>query len=800
MSGWGDSDGSALGEGSDGSEWWNPGQSSDTPSAPPDAAQPGSAPLSWYAASAGAATDETTWERTPESSWYSESAGPGPVDRPVAPVPNVVASPSTPAPPTPPGPVPAAPPMGTPPIGPPPVAALSFDTPTLAGPPAAAPPSKGRAKGLLIAGLLAAGLGYGGYVGYGVLFGSSAGADSPEAAVQRLIDGIDHGDVAGVLAAASPSELGGVGKVGKRAASLANATFDKTVSGTSNFADVTISGVELESEELAPGVAKVTIKSLKLSATIEGSMSTSGGEGAASGETKATLRIRNGNRVSGMATDGHSEDTFDERLSDAFGPDGGAFAIVLEQPGGWYISPLLTAAEYTRLNLDSRPRSRFRNKMPEPEWDLLADPDEFRANAEPGSAKPEDAVDDIVDWLVDGDVESLLGSVPSDTGSVFAVFRRPIETVAEGKDLSRDKGFRDAFENLSVNGSVVANDAGIARYQVDEMTFDDNSMSFENGSRCDSRKVDDGKNLPIDAAFNCFEGQDVPLLQFQPIVAVREVSDGGKKGWKVDPILSLVETAKSTLDLISGPKLAAALGSLSVERDPAHVVEVKLKKGTVVSAAPKFDSAAFTVFDVSAPPGSTVQFWPVDKSGHRTALAEGDDPHRWGMFAVATFEEDGRMVDVDTTLPRELVVRSDTGKLRIGVRAYGGKVAEMKFAITEPITVEVPKSGVKLSLPDAPISLVLLETNEDYQGYWLTMNGVAAVDEFVLESGEEALRDNGLYFLRLAPFSDEIPESVRLCDSCEGGTRAFYVLRDPKAKDASITLEYASVGDLDGGS
>lgn len=685
-----------------------------------------------------------------------------------------------------------APPPGAPPAAPPTFGTAPPLLPPVAAPAPAAPRAKRKLKGPLIGAVLLAGLGYGGYVGYGLLFGATGGSDSPEAAVQRAVDAVDKADIPGVLASMSPRELNGIDAVGRKALKIADDALGTKGSKERAGIDPEISDVELEAEELAPGVSKVTVKSLRASVTAnktavavaEGAVAPVIGEDRAQeGQANAKLRIRNGHRVTGDSSQGSAKGDFDTDLSHSLGRDGDVFAIAVEEEGGWYISPMLTAAEYTRLYFDNDRFSDYYNELPDPDWELLSKPDDLKKEFDPGEEKPEDAVDAAIDMLSDGDIEALTKAVPSDSGAAIAVFGDSIRKIGNHEDLSANPDLRDDMTGLSIDGEIISNENGIALYRVNEIADDHDSVTLDGTQGCGKNEGFTAEGDLLSNAVGCSHNQRSPMLALRGIIALREVDDGDRTGWKVDPALSLIESAKETLNEFTGSELAASLGSLSIDRDPAHVVKVKAEKGKIVTAAPKMDSAGYTVFDVTAPPKAIVQFWPVDKAGKRTAFTDDSGSAEWGMFSVGAVSKTNQITGALRTRPREMLVASATGKIRIGVLAFGTDFAKMNFAITEVTNIDVPESGVKTSLSDVPISLLQIKS----AGQDIDVESAGITDMSERYGGQLSDDLGPATLVADTAYGGDTPSLLTICTTCEDGTM-YMVLREPGAKEASLTL------------
>ena len=180
---------------------------------------------------------------------------------------------------------------------------------------------------------LIASVGIAALVGVGVLavtamFGSG-GASSPEGAVRQLADAINNKDPLAAVDVLVPSEVrsmrDSVKNVTNRAADLKIVDeASKPLAGV----DLSVDHLELSTEPLADGYAKVVITSGELNASTH------------KAQLSALLQqaMRNGD-------DGSSQADLAKLTGDSGLP---TFVVVIKEDGGWYVSPAYTAVEYIR--------------------------------------------------------------------------------------------------------------------------------------------------------------------------------------------------------------------------------------------------------------------------------------------------------------------------------------------------------------------------------------------------------------------------------------------------------------------
>ncbi len=211
------------------------------------------------------------------------------------------------------------------------------------------------------------------------LRGGSDGAESPEAAVEALMDAIANEDVIGVLEALPPGERdalrSSVEDLAGELQRLGILSEDFDLSGVPGF-DIEFEGVTLESETVGDGVSTVEITG----GTTTG---TSRPDELPWGETVTDVLAEQG------FTFEFEEGTETEELT-------GLQVVAIEDGGGWHVSLFYSIAEIVRAGIGE----------PAPDFGNGVQPD--------GAESPEGAVEALFQRSVDLDIEGLIALLPPD--------------------------------------------------------------------------------------------------------------------------------------------------------------------------------------------------------------------------------------------------------------------------------------------------------------------------------------------------------------------------------------------------
>ena len=248
--------------------------------------------------------------------------------------------------------------------------------------------------------------------GRGLLSGSG-GASSPEEAVRQLGDAIAREDLVGALAILAPDEV-------RDAAELYTSAADKLKSlgvtpkeGTFGGIDLDVSGLELRTRELAPGVARVDIIGGRLAGRIDPSKLGSRVQEFISGMGGGCVIVADEEREE---CDSDSEDM--EPISGSLDldevEDGPLFLVAVQRDGGWYVSPLTTIAEALVRESHS----------PAGDFDAIEDT--------PAATSPKAAAERLIKAANQKSVDDAFAALPSDEWSVLRIYRKAIEEAMDG--------------------------------------------------------------------------------------------------------------------------------------------------------------------------------------------------------------------------------------------------------------------------------------------------------------------------------------------------------------------------------
>lgn len=423
---------------------------------------------------------------------------------------------------------PAAPPAVQPaaqagPTSPPPASAPQMWTPPSGssapqGPapeyavPSTSRPGKGRGWLVGVAALVLA-VGGAGVVGWQLL-GPTGGAESPEAAAEQFLSAMADQDGVGMLAMVNPGEVAGLDDVYAAARDRLQEEGLVTGGAITDALDLELEGLEFDVDELGENVARVSV-------------------------------------VNGKVTASYDPDGLPERLdfvADEF-PDARSETIdigeelrevriepgltVIEVDGQWYVSLLGSVADLVHQQLD-----RYDGGLRDPDYDAVGE------EAEPAvGATPEDVVENIVESVNDGDVESLVDQLPPD----LALSLRPYAGTVER-----------FLEDYAIGATITQNDLeleveeigdGLVRVNVEEAEFSAEGYAEDEYGAGDV-SVYDACVVATDYEYGYEDGYCAPdaLLEDlgvdRPYVVMREIDDG----YQLDPIATVSSYAATIVE------------------------------------------------------------------------------------------------------------------------------------------------------------------------------------------------------------------------------------------------------------
>lgn len=248
--------------------------------------------------------------------------------------------------------------------------------------------------------------------GRGLLLGSG-GASSPEEAVRQLGDTIAREDLVGALAILAPDEVRDAAELYSSAADKLKGLGVTPKEGTFGGIDLDVSGLELRTKELGPGVARVDVIGGRLGGRIDPSklgprvqdfMSRMDAECVFAGDDEQE------------DCDSDSKDMEPKSGSVDLDEveDGPLYLVAVERDGGWYVSPLTTIAE---LIVES-------SESPEGDFDAIEDT--------PAASSPKAAVERLIKAANRQSTGDAFAALPSDEWAVLRIYREAIDEAMEG--------------------------------------------------------------------------------------------------------------------------------------------------------------------------------------------------------------------------------------------------------------------------------------------------------------------------------------------------------------------------------
>jgi len=428
----------------------------------------------------------------------------------------------------------------------------------------------------------------------GALVGGN-GADTPEAAVRQLADAISHEDPLAALDVISPDEVRTLRDTVDSASRKAE-ELELVDAAGAPFAgiDLSVDGLELETEDLAPGYVKVHATG-----------------GIIQGRTDRAGFSDFAQRAMGDH-EGTDEGEIDLASLETDGPE--PFVVVVERDGSWYVSVAYTALEYVR----------------ESEGGAPADYGSARAQAASlGADSPEAAARDMLDAVAAGNWERVLELVPPDEIPVYDYRAWILDAAAE----SEPNMTVDEFEVVSTE---TAGDTALVTVQVAVSYTDE-----YDGETYTTRLADDcAASVYYGFFFEEANGEScLSVLSFVPFarfntndlgrgednVRVTAVQRDGR--WFLSPVGTALDYLDEALDRIDRDWLYVTFG-LAYEIEP----EAALTLGQAIEP-----QGGVRVFSLEGRAGQEIigVVGTEDNNGYSSAeiyAPDGENLDAWGLF------------------------------------------------------------------------------------------------------------------------------------------------------------------------
>ncbi|MEJ7584108.1 MAG: PPC domain-containing protein [Acidimicrobiales bacterium] len=520
------------------------------------------------------------------------------------------------------------------------------------------------------------------------LGGDSGGAKDPEAAVRDLAAAASAEDPAAALAVMNPDEVRAMGElyadIERRAKALGYAPKGKALGGL----DFKLEGLRFEVDELSNDVAKVTVAGGTLRYDVS--------------------RSKLGRKVNDLiefeaATEGDPGDpvevpdeTYSGRLEpedlahqqDGSGPEQDPFIMVVKRGGGWYVSPLYTAAEYV-TQVNGLPAGAF---------------DDIEAG-EATADSPQAAVKNLADALGRVDSDRAIDQLSGTELIVLRSYRKSIaDLLAQSLD---DSGVENPRADLAeVDVSTDELEGGLVKATI--TTVEGTARWTDEDGEQQAAFAWDGKCLTVtrqgeDDNVDCITA-DTRRYGITDAFLVLE-DEGG--GWQVSPVATLLRYAEEMLPKLDDNLLSRFFGAPQLV-EPIGPAEI----GTPLTA--KLNDAGFAVYDVAVKQGEGFSLdarseddeesfaYLVDEDGREitsSSVLEPEVDATWKLIVVRDpYEEATVEVSLIPVLERPLT----TGKTARGAIAQPGQIVDYTFDAEagDDVTVEFDNDDLDATLLD----------------------------------------------------------------------------------------------------
>jgi hypothetical protein len=493
-----------------------------------------------------------------------------------------------------------------------------------------------------------------GFLAVRALTGGGGGASSPEAAVEDLAAALENEDPIAALEAMDPDEVEALTDViesaSARAEQLGFSPGDQTFGGI----DLGLTGTEYEVDTLGDGVARVTISGGSARIDVDRS-----GLGDL---TDAVIDATGGEDGDPDRTTVETDDLVAE---DEEGDEIEPFVVAVERDGGWYVSPLHTAAQYVVDGLG------------------LANPDLPAPDPGDGAEDPEAAVRDLLTAAgsLDGEATADLAAGP--TGDVLRAYASPLEewvgaevesAEVEIDTLQTEVGEREGGGRrvvvTALEGTVTWTDPDEGEEQTASVVWDGTCLVTGDPEEVEALPEDER----VEASDFCLtDGWAQVGVEDLAVVAVEE---GGS--WRIDPLATIGDYVTTIV-----PELTEAhvLRFLEVPEAAEPTDAISAGEPTPV----ELDEAGVAVLSLTVDPDQrfTITAETDDDEDEVNAYLVGPDGDIQSAFDPLEPEGSGEY---------ELVVYTEAwapGEVMVGVSA----VAEEPLSIGEPASGEIAAVG-----------------------------------------------------------------------------------------------------------
>ena len=646
---------------------------------------------------------------------------------------------------------------------------------------------RSKLKSPLLLGSIAAGLlvlGMGAWAAFQFFGGSGAG--SPEEVLTTMADAVNAQDPVLAATVVDPDELPMLVELmtefeGARERSGLGG------SGPVKGTELEVTDLDLDVDELAPNVARVTLTDGELSASYDLKEAPAPVQAFVDNDDRDK-------RESGSVSVDDYEDEVGAELS----------AIVVKKGRGWYVSPSLTTADLLVEAQDDNYKSG--------DFDGYGDVDFFAEGAE----SPAAVLEELSDAVASGDPEEVAAQLPSDQGQAAVVFQDAAEQFL-ANELYPDDGDAGTFDRnrwefdraethteKGPNGTTrLVIDSGKASViDTDGQKYDLDADGWKlcskaSGEDRDCLNVLTGKTSEVDGW-----GSDAPLshlytevLGESPSLLMREV-DGG---WKLDPVATLLDLGVSALrqldqnyvESIALQPVGDADVTLTAEQDKVDLT---------------FNDAGFTSVAVPTEPDGVYSVVVDDVDPNLFAISNPD-----GYSSGVAYLDNGGYYDGSSADRQDGLSAAFIATDKTTVLGFGGPTNSLKRATARIVKVKQAKAKVGDEVQgslDSPLALYRLpaEIGTNYELEFAAskettidvMDGDGELDSYGLQGGYsyDTISSSGKDDTSNTSFSADWSESLVVVRGEPGTSFSFRVTKSPLGfEGGSLTKSVFVPGD-----
>lgn len=474
------------------------------------------------------------------------------------------------------------------------------------------------------------------------------GASSPEEAVRRFATAIGDNDPIGMFLTLHPDEIGPMKDLYQSVQTTAERS-GVASADVGKGTKVELTGVELSSDELGPGLAKVEVTGGEISVQLGGDAATlvTTGSGGLFGSSAYSKFDSVGSAIGDGPCPFASCPAMRPRTTSTGGPEPVGeqqgswttkdvepkhrFLVAREVDGRWYVSPAFSLAEHIRIETEGARAPEYDAARPQP-------------GERRGADSPEKAVEGMIRAIAELDPDKGVQflsprqsavaydyldvwfdrSVRDDLKEAKADARPEIETIDVKK--ASEKGGRALVEVRSVSWSQ-SDDGDRTDFAIDGRCLTSTESNGDEETSCLDEYSEIGNALP----------------EYGTVVTRRE---GGR--WYVDPVASVVELARGVLTKVDPAVVRWFLGieptagTIAADGSP-RTVELPNRFST---ASYVVDTAAPNVYLISVACDGAIDSAELGTQDESVQMDELDAPSDSTRYLVTTTQPTSLVLSV----------------------------------------------------------------------------------------------------------------------------------------------------------